>query len=132
MAIDGSASPRRRSIAAASDSTSVPWLRVPVSVSRRAASTSAAVWRVIRACAARKIRNSTAAATSAAAQVTRRMSVRMASSRSRIGVASRHSATTPRVAPSAIKGNASRMVRSAPMSPAAPAGWSRSTNDAAA
>ena len=67
-AMAGSAVARRRSMAAARASTSDPWLRVPVSGSRRAASTSAAVWRVIRACAARNTKNSTPAATRAAEQ----------------------------------------------------------------
>ena len=49
---------RARSISTARWPTSAPWLSVPVSGSRRVASSRAAVWRVSRPCADRKMRSS--------------------------------------------------------------------------
>ncbi len=70
---NGSPSRSDFSTAVATTSTSAPWLSVPVNVSRWVASTSAAVWRVIRDWAERKTKYSTRAAMSAADSVTSTM-----------------------------------------------------------
>jgi hypothetical protein len=96
-----SATPIAASVARALDAvatraTSAPWLSVPVSVSRSSASTSAAVWRVIRPWPERNTRYRAIAAMSPADSVTRTTFQRTASRVARIGAASRHTPTTPR------------------------------------
>ena len=64
--VTGPPAARAASVSMASRPTTVPWLSVPVSGSRREDSMSSAVWRVRRRWAVRKMRNSSAAAMSAA------------------------------------------------------------------
>ena len=106
-----------RSISSARCATSAPWFSAPVSGSRRVASTSAAVCRVSRPCADRNTRNRSAAATSPADSVTMTTSRRTSARRSRIGAASRHTATTARTWPSDLIGRYSRTTRSASTAP---------------
>ena len=79
--------------------------------SRRVASRSATVCRVIRPCADRKTRYRTAAAAIAAVTVTRTTSRRAASMAATIGAASRQTPTTPTTVPSWSSGRYSRSVR---------------------
>ena len=87
------------------------------------ASRSATVWRVIRPCADRKTRYSTAAAAIAAVTVTTTTSRRAASIAATIGAASRQTPTTPTTVPSWISGRYSRRVESVPRSPGPASLW---------
>ncbi len=106
--VTGRLAARAASVSRASRPTIVPWLSVPVSASRRVDSISSAVWRVSRRWAVWKMRNSNAAAISAAVRVTITTSRRTDASRSRTGTASRQIPTTPRTLPSTEIGRYSR------------------------
>ena len=70
---------RAVSTSSARSPTTAPWLSIPVSASRRVASTSWRCCRLSRACAARKTRKRRPASSTAAARVTSMMSRRVAS-----------------------------------------------------
>ena len=80
---------------AARSPTSAPWLSVSVRGSRRVDSRSASVWRVSRACASGTRGTGPPRRRLPAESVTIRISRRIASSRSRIGTASRHITDDP-------------------------------------